>query len=97
MFSRWLGEPILGEGALDGDHDIVAVGSRGFEKRLGSGRHVAVRHDFALGIEDAEVHGASVQSEKSRLSACPRPKGAAADGVPLRGPPRLSFIGPYEL
>ena len=63
-------EPIPSEDALDGDHDIVAVGGKSVEERPGSGRHIAVGHDITLGIEDAEVHGASVQVDATIILMC---------------------------
>ena len=63
-------EPIPGEDTFHGDDDIVTIGGKGVEERSGSGRHIAVRHDIALGIEDAEVHGASVQVDAAIILMC---------------------------
>jgi hypothetical protein len=52
---------VPGEEAFDADDKIFAVGSDRLEKRLWAGFHVPVKQDLAGLVQDAKVHGASVQ------------------------------------
>jgi len=50
-----------GEDALDADDQVVPVGLDGEQEGRCIRGHVAVQQDVALGVQDAEVHGARVQ------------------------------------
>ena len=45
---------------FDADDEILPVRRHGLEKRLGGRLHIAVQHDLAVLVQDAEVHGAGV-------------------------------------
>ena len=61
LASTQVGDPVPGEHALDADDEIVAIGRDGFEEVLRSGPEVLVEPDFAIAVEDAQVHGLGVQ------------------------------------
>jgi hypothetical protein len=56
-----VGQPVPGEDTFDADDEILPVRRNRLEKRLGCRFHIAVQHDLAVLIQDAEVHGAGVQ------------------------------------
>jgi len=56
-----VGEPVPGEHALDGDHEVIPVGGDGFEERLRVRPDAAVEQYLAGLVQDAEVEGACVQ------------------------------------
>ena len=56
-----VGEPVPGEDALDADDHIGAVGLDGLQKWSRFGFDVVVQNDFAVAVDDAEVHGVGVQ------------------------------------
>jgi len=56
-----IGDPVPGEDALDPDDDILAIGLDGLQERLRGGVDVLVEPDFALVVDDTDVHGSGVQ------------------------------------
>jgi hypothetical protein len=56
-----VGEPVPGKETFDRDDQILTIGCNGLEKWFGSRLHIPVKHDLPILIQDAEVHGASVQ------------------------------------
>jgi hypothetical protein len=52
---------VPGEEPLDRDHQAVTAGGNGLEKRFRSRFHMPVQHALPVLLQDAEVHGASVQ------------------------------------
>jgi hypothetical protein len=64
-----IGEPVPAEGALGGDDEVAAVGRDSLEEELGVTPQIAMeKFVAALVIEDAEVHGASVQVDAAVVS-----------------------------
>jgi hypothetical protein len=95
-----IGKPVPAEDALSGDDQVVAVGRDGLEEELRIAAQVAVqKHVAALVVEDAQVHGTSVQVDAAVVSML---AGVEAHG-PLLGwmnrawrsdPSVLSWRGP---
>jgi len=56
-----VGEPVPGEHALDGNHEIFPVRRDSLEERLRGRPEVAVQQDLARLVEDADVHGAGME------------------------------------
>ena len=52
---------VPGEDAFDGDDEIIAIGCNGLEERVWVGLQMAVQDDLPLLVQDADVHGPSVQ------------------------------------
>ena len=64
-----IGEPVPAEDAFDADDQVVAEGLDGAEEGLRLAAHVPVEEDLAgLVVEDAEVHGASVEVDPAVVS-----------------------------
>jgi len=62
-----VGEPVPGEDTFHGDDEIIAKGCDRLEERLGSGRHVPVKNDGALLIQDANVHRAGMKVDTAGI------------------------------
>jgi hypothetical protein len=58
---------VPGEETLDRHTQAVTVGGNGLEKRFRSRLHIPVKYDLPVLIQDAEVHGASVQIDATRI------------------------------
>jgi hypothetical protein len=56
-----VGEPVPGEHALDGHHEILAVGRDEAEERLGAGAEILMDLDVSGLVEDTDVEGAGVE------------------------------------
>src|SRR5262249_37082255 len=56
-----ISQPIPAEDAFDGHDQVLAIRLDGFQERLGTGAEVPMQQDFPLGIQDTEVHPASMQ------------------------------------
>jgi hypothetical protein len=67
-----IGQPVPGEDALGGDHEVVTVGRNGREKGLGAALQVLVEEDLALPVEDADVHGLCVQIDAAVVVSASR-------------------------
>ena len=61
MVHAKVGKPVPSEHALATDDDVVLKGSDSIEQSLGFAREVFVKHDRALLIKDAGMHGPCVQ------------------------------------
>ncbi len=61
--STEVSKPRPGKEACDTDDQIGPVGRNGFEKRFWASRHVPVHQDLAILVQDAEGHGAGMQSD----------------------------------
>jgi hypothetical protein len=69
VLSTQVGEPVPAEDALGADDEVSPVGRDGFEKELGVRREITVEELLAaLVVEDAQVHGASVQIDAAVVS-----------------------------
>jgi hypothetical protein len=58
-----VGQPIPSEETCDTDDQSGPVRRDGFAKRFGASWHVAVPQDLTLLVQDAQVHGAGMQSD----------------------------------
>src|SRR2546426_9031243 len=56
-----IGEPVPGENAFNGDDDLISKRSDRFQKRIWIRLHIAMKNNRAGLVQDAEVHGSSVQ------------------------------------
>ena len=64
-----VGEPVPAEDALDANDEVVAIGLDGAEEEFGLRAQVAMQEDLAgLVVEDAEVHGTSVEVDSAVVS-----------------------------
>ncbi len=63
--SAQIGKPVPGEDTFDRNDDALAEGSDRFEKRIGIGFHVAMKNDRTGLIENAHIHGSSVQIDSA--------------------------------
>jgi hypothetical protein len=61
LFGTQVGEPVPGEEAFNGHDPTVTIECHGPEKRVGSGLHVAVQHDFTIVTQDTDVHASGMQ------------------------------------
>src|SRR5215475_7394832 len=58
-----VGEPVPGAPTCDGDDETLSLRGHGVQKGLRLRLHVAVQHDVAALVADADVHRTSVQVE----------------------------------
>ena len=63
-------QPVPGEDALHGDHEVVAVGGDRPQEALRIAGEVAVEEHLALLVEDADVHGSRVQVDSAVVLVC---------------------------
>ena len=56
-----VGEPVPGEQTFDRHDGPFSIRGNGFQKGLWVRLHVAVQHDLAALVEDADIHGPRVQ------------------------------------
>jgi hypothetical protein len=56
-----VGEPVPGQQAFDGDHQIIAIGGNDLMKGLRTGFHMVVHDDLSGLIQETNIHGPSVQ------------------------------------
>ena len=63
-----IGEPIPGEDAFAGDHEILAVGGDDLEERLRIRGQVPVHEHLTRGVEDADVHRPRVQVDPAVMA-----------------------------
>jgi hypothetical protein len=61
-------QPVPGEDALAGDHEVVAVGRHGLEERLWLRGQVLVHEHLTGAVEDADVHRPRVQIHPAVVS-----------------------------
>jgi hypothetical protein len=54
-------DPVPGEDAFDGDGDVVTVGCDSSEEWFRLSGDVSVKYDLPVLVENAEVHGSSVE------------------------------------
>jgi hypothetical protein len=60
-----VGDPVPGKHAFDSDHDVLAEGSNGAEKRFRVGVDVLMNPDLAFGIKDTDKHVLGVQIDST--------------------------------
>ena len=58
--AQQVGEPVPGEQTFDRDDGPFSIRGNGFHKGLGGRLHVAVSHDLAALVEEADIHGPRV-------------------------------------
>ena len=56
-----IGEPVLGEDALNGNDNVFSIWSNGLQKDVGISLDISVQEDLTLLVEDAEMHRPCVQ------------------------------------
>jgi hypothetical protein len=56
-----ISEPVPREETFDSDDDILAIGRNDLEQGVWAGLHVTRHHDLPISVQDADVHGPSVQ------------------------------------
>ncbi len=52
-----ISDPVPGEDAFNGHHDVFPVSFDGFKEDFGVGSDIALKDDIPFLVEDAEVHG----------------------------------------
>jgi hypothetical protein len=66
LLGTGVGEPVPSAQVLDGDNQSIAMGRAAFEKGIRAGLQMAVHHNLARLIQDADVHGTGVQVKATR-------------------------------
>jgi hypothetical protein len=61
VLSAQIGDPVPAKDALDTDDDVFQEGEDQLKKQLGLGGDILMQPGFALLVDDADVHFASVQ------------------------------------
>jgi hypothetical protein len=64
-------DPVPGEDALNCDGDVVTVGCDGSEEWFRLGGDVSVEQDLSVPVENAEVHGSSVEIDTTIVTMFP--------------------------
>ena len=61
LISAEISNPVLGEDALNGNDNVLTIGSNGLQKDIRVCLDVTVQEDLSLLIEDAEIHCSCMQ------------------------------------
>ena len=56
-----VGEPVPGAHTLDRHDNPLSIRGNGLQKGLRSGFHIAMHHDLAIVVQDADIHSAGMQ------------------------------------
>jgi hypothetical protein len=60
-----IGDPVPGEDAFHGHHDVFSITFDGFKENLSVGSDVALEDDASFLVEDAEVHGLGMEIDSA--------------------------------
>jgi hypothetical protein len=61
LFATQVGDPVPAEQALDGDGQVLSVGSKGLQQRLSVTGELTMNEDLALLVQDADIEAAGVE------------------------------------
>jgi len=68
LLGAQVSQSVPGKDALHGHRHVFSVRGDGLEKEVRATRHVSVQEDFALLVQDTEIHGPRVQIDSAVVS-----------------------------
>jgi hypothetical protein len=68
LFATQVGDPIPAEQALDGDRQVLSIGSEGLQQLLSVTRQLSVDEGLSFLVEDAEIEATGVEVDTAVMN-----------------------------